>query len=1150
MKYRRQVYSDAFASRLRLCSTGDEELARNAIASAKPRTLSMASIAAASWGAQAMRNKATLGPTVASRCQCLNAMSRMSPSIDQTMPICKMGARRARAYQKKPPVKKVLGKSSSPADAESIAMEGGKEVSEQGSEIENGNVYNGVLEQLPSNAEETSALTYNVAADDELQHAEEADAASQSLVDSMSTTITISEDGSFIKIMEDLMKKVKDAEKNILTLNEARIQSLEQLEQIRRDNDTLQAQLEVLQLQLAEADIKLKAATQEKARTKLLEEEIDALKGKLLENLELMNTVSSQDADNATLSKHAKSAESEAAKLAATEAEMNQLKKENQMLHKDINLLQSELVKTSEGLETMAQLQQDRDFLQGKLTKIESQLARAESNAAELAKLRLEKQVALQNLQRLEAARPSLEKKLQISGVKESETAGQQDKVYELEALVSKLENENGSLIEAYAENERLRNQIKLLEQRLAESDAEIRAQMEIYQAELEAFQASVEKLKVEKSALSGELKADDMPWEFWSHVLLSIDGWLLEKKLSLADGVALREIAWQRESRIRDVFVALKGQPEKDIIAGLLELLKTKKRPGMHIVHIAAEMAPVAKVGGLGDVVTGLGRAFQKRDHLVEVVLPKYDCMDYSRISNLRILNIDLNSYFDGHTFKNKIWVGTVEGLPVYFIEPHHPARFFWRGGIYGEKDDFKRFTYFSRAALEFVLQAGKRPDIIHCHDWHTSAVAPLYWDVYVPQGLDSARIAFTCHNFEYQGTDSPAALASCGLDPQQLHRPDRMQDNFVHNRINLLKGAIVFSNIVTTVSPTYAQEARNAEGGKGLHLTLMAQSHKFFGILNGIDTESWNPASDLLITHQYSAEDISGKAANKAALRSTLRLSGTALDLERPIHLPSPLAILSQGKLGNFRFHFCQVVPLVGVFRAIVTACHFLWWLWKQVGCITRLVPQKGVHLIRHAIFRTLELGGQFVLLGSSPIDHIQREFEGLAQQFNQHPHIRLVLKYDEALSHSIYAGADIFIIPSIFEPCGLTQMIAMRYGAIPVARKTGGLNDSVFDVDDEGIPLQTRNGFTFSGVHEKDLNHALDRALNYFVYRKEWWQDLVRKAMIMDFSWNSSASQYTELYERAIARARLMKRIRRSSQQLALGRKLESLAKYQFQ
>lgn len=978
-----------------------------------------------------------------------------------------MGSRRARAYQKKSPVKKVLRKHSTPVDAESVATEGGKDLSEQGGEQTNGSLQGGMVERIQ-----------NVAASDDHQFVVESDTDAFSTIDSSSSYSGAAEDENFFKIMEDLMNKIKDAEKNILKLNEARMQNLEQLEETCRENDRVQAQVNMLQMQLAEADKKLKAMSQERAMKKLLEKEVEVLKAKLSKNFEATAATSQQDVDHKRFSEQKKSMESEVGNLSALEAEREQLKVENQKLQEEISLMQSKLASSSKEVETIVQLKQERDYLQKKVDDLGGKLAIADSNALELAKLKLEKQVARENLQKLEIARPSSDSDLQqLNAIRRpAENGALQDKVRKLEAVLSRMEKENEVLQGGQAENEGLKNQIKVLEWRLAEANAEIKSQLEFYQAEMESFQSSLEQLKVEKSAVSGESKVDDMPWEFWSHVLLSIDGWLLEKKLSFADGSALREMGWRRDASIRDVFVARKGQPESDIVAGLLELLKNKKRPGIHIIHIAAEMAPVAKVGGLGDVVTGLGKSLQRRDQLVEVIVPKYDCMDYSRISNLRVLNMDLNSYFDGHTFKNKIWVGTVEGLPVYFIEPHHPARFFWRGTVYGERDDFMRFTYFSRAALEFVLQAGKKPDIIHCHDWHTAAVAPMYWNLYVPQGLDSARIAFTCHNFEYQGTDSPGALASCGLDPQQLHRPDRMQDNFIHNRVNLLKGAIVFSNIVTTVSPTYAQEVQIAEGGKGLHLTLMAQSHKFFGILNGIDTEAWNPASDLLISHQYSAEDIDGKAANKAALRSTLRLSGSPLDSNRPI-----------------------------------------------VGCITRLVPQKGVHLIRHAIFRTLELGGQFVLLGSSPVDHIQREFEVLSQQFGQHPHVRLVLKYDEALSHSIYAGADIFIIPSIFEPCGLTQMISMRYGAIPVARKTGGLNDSVFDVDDSTITPQTRNGFTFSGVHEKDLNHALDRAINYFVQRREWWQDLVRKAMLLDFSWDSSASQYEELYERAIARAK---------------------------
>ncbi|CAN1227447.1 Probable starch synthase 4, chloroplastic/amyloplastic [Linum grandiflorum] len=450
-----------------------------------------------------------------------------------------------------------------------------------------------------------------------------------------------------------------------------------------------------------------------------------------------------------------------------------------------------------------------------------------------------------------------------------------------------------------------------------------------------------------------------------------------------------------------------------------------------------------ISQVGGLGDVVSGLGKALQKRGHLVEIILPKYDCMQYDR-------------------------------LPVFFIEPLHPRKFFWRGEFYGEHDDFKRFSFFSRAALELLHQSGKKPDIIHCHDWQTAFIAPLYWEIYAPKGLNSARICFTCHNFEYQGTAAASELASCGLDVQHLNRPDRMQDNSAHDRVNSVKGAVVFSNIVTTVSPTYAQEVLTAVGGKGLQSTLNSHSRKFVGILNGIDVDAWNPSSDGFLSTQYSANDLEGKADNKTAIRRYLGLS--TANVRQPL-----------------------------------------------VGCITRLVPQKGVHLIRHAIYRTLELGGQFVLLGSSPVAQIQQEFEGIANQFRKNGNVRLILKYDEALSHSIYAASDMFIIPSVFEPCGLTQMIAMRYGSVPIVRKTGGLNDSVFDVDDDTIPLQFRNGFTFLNPDEEAFSSALERAFRHYRNDMDGWQELVRRIMKLDFSWGTSAAHYEELYSKSVARAR---------------------------
>ncbi|KAF2305385.1 hypothetical protein GH714_004872 [Hevea brasiliensis] len=386
-------------------------------------------------------------------------------------------------------------------------------------------------------------------------------------------------------------------------------------------------------------------------------------------------------------------------------------------------------------------------------------------------------------------------------------------------------------------------------------------------------------------------------------------------------------------------------------------------------------EMKKKLGVGGLGDVVTGLGKALQKRGHLVEIILPNYDCMQYDGIGNLSLS-------------KQYILIVSFDltGLPVYFIEPHHRDKFFWRGQFYGEHDDFKRFSFFSRAALDLLLEAGKKPDIIHCHDWQTAFV---------------------------------------------LNRPDRMQDNSAHDRVNPIKGAVVFSNIVTTVSPTDAQEVRTAEGGRGLHSTLNFHAKKFIGILNGIDTDTWNPVTDTLLKVQYSANNLQGKAENKIATRRHLGLS--TADARQPL-----------------------------------------------------------------------------------------REFEGIASHFQNHEHVRLILKYDESLSHSIYAASDMFIIPSIFEPCGLTQMIAMRYGSIPIARKTGGLNDSVFDVDDDTIPLQFRNGYTFLNPDELGVNGTLERAFNYYRNNHEGWQQLVQKGMNIDFSWESTASQYG-LYSKSVARSR---------------------------
>ncbi|XP_050231151.1 probable starch synthase 4, chloroplastic/amyloplastic isoform X2 [Mercurialis annua] len=863
--------------------------------------------------------------------------------------------------------------------------------------------------------------------------------------------------------LEDLIGMIRNAEKNILLLNQARVNALEDLERILAEKEILQGEINVMEMKSAETNARMKVAAQEKINVQIKEDQLDKLRIEMAYSSENQNRpLIEEDSMLRERSLHTLS------------EELNLMREENTLLKNDIEALKVELTNIKDTDERVIALEEDRSMLGSSLKELELKLSASQEDVLKLSILKVECKDLWKKVENLQALLDKATKQADQAIIvlqKNQELRKKVDKLEETleEANVYKLSSEK--LLQY---NELMQHKIKLLEERLQRSDEEIHSYVSLYQESVQEFQDMLNSLKEESKKKALDEPVDDMPSEFWSRLFLMIDGWLLEKKISADDAKLLRDMVWKKDRRIHDTYFDCREKTESEAISMFLKLTSSPSSSGLHVIHIAAEMAPVAKVGGLGDVVAGLGKALQKRGHLVEIILPKYDCMQYDEIGNLRALDVTVESYFDGKLYKNKIWVGTVEGLPIYFIEPHHPDKFFWRGEFYGEHDDFKRFSYFSRAALELLLQAGKKPDIIHCHDWQTAFVAPLYWDLYAPKGLNSARICFTCHNFEYQGAAPASELASCGLDVHHLNRPDRMQDNLAHDRINPVKGAVVFSNIVTTVSPTHAQEVRTVEGGRGLHSTINFHAKKFIGILNGIDADAWNPMTDTFLKVQYSSNDLQGKAENKLAIRRHFGLS--TADPRQPL-----------------------------------------------VGCITRLVPQKGVHLIRHAIYRTLELGGQFLLLGSSPVAQIQREFEGIANHFQNHEHIRLLLKYDNSLAHSIYAASDMFIIPSIFEPCGLTQMIAMRYGSIPIVRKTGGLNDSVFDVDDDSIPLQFRNGFTFLNPDEQGINGALERAFKYYMNNPEGWLELVKKDMNIDFSWESSALQYEELYLKSVARAR---------------------------
>ncbi|KAF9666428.1 hypothetical protein SADUNF_Sadunf16G0228400 [Salix dunnii] len=922
-------------------------------------------------------------------------------------------------------------------------------------------------------SEEAKALAIDVNVEEDEEHSSASDEMKQ-----LAVNMGGGEQLSSIQ-PEDLIGMIRNAEKNTLLLNKARVYALDDLERIFHEKDKLQGEINVLERRLAENDARMKVAAQEKIRVELLEVQLEKLRNELAQSGATERSVSDLfESQNNVFNKEASLLQNNTllqnSSVHSLSEELSLLRTENMSLKNDIEALRAELSNVKNTDERVVTLVKQHSSMKSSLQDLESKLIASQEEVSKLSGLKVECKDLWEKVDTLQALLDKATKRADQAILVLQQNQDLRKKVDKLEeslekAVVYKLSSEK---LQQY--NELMQQKMKLLEEHLQRSDEEIHSYVQLYQDSVQEFQDALKSLKEESNKRALDEPVDDMPWEFWSHLLLIIDGWLLEKKISTDDAKLLREMVWKRNGRICEAYMESREKNEREALARFLKLTSSPKSSGLSVIHIAAEMAPVAKVGGLGDVVTGLCKALQKRGHLVEIVLPKYDCMQYDRIHNLRALDVVLESYFDGKLYKNKIWVGTVEGL------------------------DFVGLV----------------------------CAAPLYWDLYAPKGLNSARICFTCHNFEYQGTAPVSELASCGLDIHQLNRPDRMQDNSALDRVNPVKGAVVFSNIVTTVSPTYAQEVRTAEnpppsylplqkirqdgalnfshfrlgsgwkgekegnngckallttltclaqGGKGLHSTLSFHSKKFVGILNGIDTDAWNPATDTFLKVQYNVNDLQGKTENKIALRKFLGLSNA--DVKQPM-----------------------------------------------VGCITRLVPQKGVHLIRHAIYRTLELGGQFVLLGSSPVAHIQREFEGIANHFVNHDDIRLILKYDESLSHSIFAASDIFIIPSIFEPCGLTQMIAMRYGSIPVVRKTGGLNDSVFDVDDDTVPLQFQNGFTFSTPDEHGVNSALDRAFNYYRNNTEVWQQLVQKDMNMDFSWELSATQYEELYLKSVTRARV--------------------------
>ncbi len=483
-----------------------------------------------------------------------------------------------------------------------------------------------------------------------------------------------------------------------------------------------------------------------------------------------------------------------------------------------------------------------------------------------------------------------------------------------------------------------------------------------------------------------------------------------------------------------------------------------------MYIVMVTSECAPVAKVGGLADVVQGLSNELSIRGNHVEIILPKYDCMRNDTIWDLQKCHSDLWVPFYNTWIHCDVYFGHVHGLKCYFIEPHSHHNFFNRGLFYGHKDDPERFVFFSRAAMEFLYKSGRHPDIIHCHDWQTGIVPVLLFEIYKFIGMTHPRVCYTLHNLGHQGVTGPQLLEAAGLNPWLFRRFDRLQDHTHLSAINLMKAGIVFSNFVTTVSPTYAHEIRFTDQGQGLQSTLNYYAHRVGGVLNGVDYSVWNPEIDPFLPHKYTIEDFEGKALNKQALRHRFLLR----DEFKPI-----------------------------------------------IACVSRLDRQKGVDLIRHSIFYALSHGAQFVLLGAASDAPTNHDFWNLKRELNDHPDCHLEIGYDEYAAHLIYGGADMIVIPSVYEPCGLTQMIAMKYGVVPIVRAVGGLADTVFDANYASRPYHERNGFVFHNYDRPGLESAMSRAIGLWHGFPEYFHQIRHNGMRYDYSWRSPGEDYLNIY-----------------------------------
>jgi starch synthase len=475
-------------------------------------------------------------------------------------------------------------------------------------------------------------------------------------------------------------------------------------------------------------------------------------------------------------------------------------------------------------------------------------------------------------------------------------------------------------------------------------------------------------------------------------------------------------------------------------------------------VILASSEVAPFAKTGGLADVAGSLPKALKKLGADIRVVMPKYKCIPRNFVDKMELV-----AHFYVHVTWRCQYCGVYkleyEDITYYFIDNEY---YFYRDGLYGYQDEAERFVYFCRALIEMLPVLGFKPDIIHCNDWQTALVGIfLDSDYREREFYKDIGTLFTIHNIKYQGIFPKEIMDELlGLSWEYFHL-----NSIEHNdQVNMMKAGIRYSDIINTVSRTYAEEIKYDFFGEGLSGIINNRSEDVYGIINGIDYDKNNPETDDRIFENFSAKNPAGKRVNKRMLQE---------------HLGLPVR---------------EDVPIVAV--------------------ISRLVDQKGFDLIDCVLLDILEEDIQFVILGTGE-NRYENMFRWAAEVY---PHkVSSNITFNQVLSQRIYAGADIFLMPSLSEPCGLSQIFSMRYGTIPVVRETGGLNDTVQSYNEftgEGT------GFTFKNYNAHDMLFTLRRAIHFY-HDRPVWDNLVKRAMEQDFRWDKSAKEYMRLYKKVLCK-----------------------------